>query len=191
MTNTKLTRSVGGWAMNHDERFQRQHEVLTRLSNLPRMILMLKERDNSPEFVLHDLCHPTCFNLHKAAYLVDNPDFDCVHGIAGFSRDEATIDTDDIWENQDEFSNVMQASRFNNNVRQIERASLKRSNGSEQEVVQELAQLLDISQPTACTWNMKHDNYGMLIFERAAFDDSELDEYLVNGVSLLSFCPIY
>jgi len=177
--------------MNHDERLQRQHEVLRRLSTLPRMILMLNDRDNSPEFVLHDLCHPTCFNLHKAAYFVDNPDFDCVHGIAGVSRDEVNFVSNDIWDNQEEFSTVMHGSPFNNQVRNVEGQSIKKYNGSEKEWVDKLAHMLGIVQPTACTWNMKHDNYGMLIFERAAFDESDLDEYLVNGVSLLSFCPIY
>ena len=41
------------------------------------------------EFVLHDICNPNCFNLQKAAFLVDNPDFDCLKGVAGFSADEA------------------------------------------------------------------------------------------------------
>lgn len=176
--------------MKHDEKLQRQHEVLRCLNGLPRMMLILKERDNIPEFVLHDLCHPNCFNLCKAAYFVDNPDFDCLRGVAGLSRDEVYFDKQTIWDKPDDFSNSMQASPFNQKVRTIEHSSLKRTNGSEQELVQELAQMLGITQPSACTWDMKYDNYGLLIFEKAAFDDTAVDEYLLNGVSILSFCPL-
>lgn len=176
--------------MKHDERLQRQHEVLRCLSHLPRMMLLLSERDNVPEFVLHDLCHPTCFNLRKAAYLVDNPDFDCLHGVAGLSHDEINIENEDVWHSPDDFSMSMQLSPFNQKVRDIERASQKRSELSEEELLNELANILGLEQPSACSWNMKHDNYGLLIFEKAAFDDTAADEYLINGVSMLSFCPI-
>jgi hypothetical protein len=175
--------------MKPKEKLQRQHEVLRYLSGLPRLMLMLKERDNVPEFVLHDLCHPTCFNLNKAAYFIDNPDFNCLRGVVGLSRDEVKFDKQIIWDNPEEFSYSMQSSPFNQKVRDIERSSSK-MNGSEEEIVQELAHLLGIVQPSACTWNMKHDNYGLLVFEKAAFDDTAVDEYLINGVSMLSFCPI-
>jgi hypothetical protein len=176
--------------MEHDEKLQRQHEVLRSLNGLPQMMLKLKERDNIPEFVLHDLCHPNCFNLRKAAYFVDNPDFDCLRGVAGLSRDEVYFDKQIIWHNPDDFSQSMQASPFNQKVRAIEHQSPKRTNGSEQELVQKLAQMLGITQPSACTWDMKFDNYGLLIFEKASFDDNTVDEYLLNGVSILSFCPL-
>lgn len=178
-------------AMKHYKYSQRQHEVLRCLCGLPRMMLMLKEYNNVPEFILHDLCQPTCFNLSKAAYFVDNPDFDCLCGIVGLSRDEVNFDNQDVWYKPDEFSCSMQDSPFNQKVRAIERESLKRTkNNSEQALVQDIAKILGMAQPSACTWDMKHDNYGMLIFERAAFDDTEADDYMLNGLSMLSFCPI-
>jgi len=177
--------------MKHDERLQRQHEVLKCLSNLPRMVLMLKEHDNIPEFVLHDLSCPACFNLCKVAYFVDNPDFDCLRGIAGFCRDELSFKNKDIWQNPKDFSAAMESSPFNQKVRSVECTSKKRLDASVQELVTELANILGIIQPSACTWNMKHDNYGLLVFEKAAFDDTIADEYLLNGASMLSFCPIF
>jgi len=176
--------------MKHDERLQRQHEVLKCLSGLPRMMLMLKEYDNIPEFVLHDLSCPVCFNLRKAAYFIDNPDFDYLCGIAGLCRDELNFENKDIWQSPKDFSAAMESSPFNQKVKSVERASQKRSNASEQELVTELASMLGLTQPSACGWNMKHDNYGLLIFEKAAFDDTAADEYLLNGVNMLAFCPI-
>ncbi len=176
--------------MKPNERLQRQHEVLKCLSKLPRMILLVSERNNVPEFVLHELCHPACFDLVKAAFLVDNPDFDCVHGIAGLARDEMDVTDSDIWDYPDDFSMQMQLSPFNQKVREVERASLQRNGGEQNELIADVANLLGLEQPSACYWNMKHDNHGILIFERAAFDDHGIDEYLINGVSMLSFCPI-
>jgi hypothetical protein len=37
---------------------------------------------------------------------------------------------------------------------------------------------------------MKHANHGLLVFERAKNDGSFSQEELLNGASLLSFCPI-
>jgi len=176
--------------MKPDECLQRQHEVLRCLSNLPRMILLVSERNNVPEFVLHELCHPTCFNLSKAAFLVDNPDFDCMRGIVGLSRDEIDTLDSSVWESPDDFSLQMELSPFNQKVREVERSSSKRNGHSQKELIEVVADQLDLNQPSACYWNMKHDNHGILIFERAALEDQSLDEFLINGVSILSFCPI-
>ena len=56
-----------------------------RLADLPKRMVPLYDLEaigNIPEFVLHDLCHEDCFNLKKAAFLVDNPDFDSLQGVA-------------------------------------------------------------------------------------------------------------
>ena len=63
----------------------RHYTILNTLSKLPRKMLSLKGQENVTEFVLHELCHKNCFNLDKAAYFVDNPDFDCLKGMAGFA----------------------------------------------------------------------------------------------------------
>ncbi len=176
--------------MKPDERLRRQHEVLKCLSNLPRMILLVNERNDIPAFVLHELCHPACFNLSKAAFFVDNPDFDFLRGIVGLNRNELDHAPDDIWQNPEDFSDRMEQSHFNQQVRGVDRLSVKRNGGNEQELIADMADHLGLGQLSACYWNMKHDNYGILIFEKAAFDDEDLEEYLINGASMLSFCPL-
>ena len=168
----------------------RQHEVLKSLSVLPRMMVLLKEKENLPEFVLHVLSHPHCFNLKKAAYFIDNPPFGFIQGVTGVCQDEFAMDIDSLLNDPDTFCKLVQASEFNNKVRSIEKASQKKKDVPTQALIQELADMLGISSPSACTWDMRFDNYGLLIYEKAAFDDTAADEYLVNGVNILSFCPV-
>src|ERR1700691_4148672 len=103
--------------MEHYEQLQRQCKMLSCLAALPKRILSLHGEDNVTEFVLHDLCHQDCFNLNKAAYFVDNPDFNCSKGVAGFSRDEPFNECEVIWSKADAFSEHMKKSAFNQRVR--------------------------------------------------------------------------
>ena len=97
---------------------ERQNRMLHHLARLPRLMIDIHGRDNVSEFILHELCSAPCFNLRKAAYFVDNPDFNCLHGVAGFADDQAYQDQE-IWESPDEFSKYMQNAAFNNHVRSI------------------------------------------------------------------------
>lgn len=177
--------------MNHDEYLQKQNKVLDYLSNLPRMIVTLHGRENTTEFVLHDLCHEDCFNLNKAAYFVDNPDFDSLKGVAGFFRDEGYRNEQSIWEKPEDFSGFMRSSKFNQMVRNVSDRSFKRNdNSNAMSMIKNIAHILGFGSHVFCSWPMKHENYGLLIYEKAT-DNSILDDYLLNGLSLLSFCPIF
>ena len=94
----------------------KKHAILNHLSTLPQKLLSVHGTENVTEFVLHDLCSTHCFDLKKAAYLVDNPDFDCLKGVAGFSAEEA-YPQDAIWETPELFIAHMKKSAFNNKVR--------------------------------------------------------------------------
>ena len=104
--------------MNQNATIQEHHTLLSNLQQLPRKILLLPGTYNVPEFVLHELCNEKCFNVHKAAYFVDNPDFDCLKGVAGINHEEGVI-KDDIWSDPDRFSEKMKASPFNQKVRSV------------------------------------------------------------------------
>ena len=91
---------------------ERDVYMFRHLSELPQKIVNLHGLENITEFVLHDLCHRSCFNLNKAAYFVDNPDFDCLKGIAGFHHDEV-YPGEDIWFNPQAFSDHMESASFN------------------------------------------------------------------------------
>lgn len=166
----------------------KRHEILHRLSSLPHKLLKLHGSENMSEFVLHELCNAQCFNITKAAYVVDNPDFDCMKGVAGFSATEA-YNTEPIWEHPDAFSEHMKKSVFNNKVRDFVRPSMRKCAQSDDQTCRMIAEYVGISKPAYCAWNMKHDNHGILVYE-TQLSCPVPDDILNNGACFLGFCPI-
>lgn len=173
--------------MEHSEILKR-NTILNKLSTLPQKVLSLHGKQNIAEFVLHDLCSPQCFDLQKAAYVVDNPDFDCLKGIAGFSADQAYT-SNLIWETPELFAEHMQKAPFNQKVRSINHSSMRRASKSDQDTTALVAEFLGLSRPSFCSWQMKHDNQGLLIYEVNCCPVSP--DILLNGACMLGFCPIY
>lgn len=168
----------------------RHRSVLGSLSDLPKRMIDLQNLENIAEFVLHGLCQPGCFDISQAAYIVDNPDFNCLKGIAGFSAAEAELLRAETWLSPELFSNLMRASKFNQQIRSLERASLRANGRSNDSALQEIAAEVGIANPAFCTWELKHDNYGVLIY-RKPDNDPTFDEHFIKSLYLLSFCPIF
>jgi hypothetical protein len=177
--------------MKREELLDKQNKMLICLTGLPKKILSLHGAENVTEFVLHDLCNECCFNLSRAAYFVDNPDFNCTKGIAGFCRDEIRDKCSGIWDDPQAFSRCMQSSLFNQKVRHINEISLKNAGYDQDVLAKKLAEDLDFKHYTYCSWTMKHDNNGFVIFEKAEPQETFADEHVLSGVTLLSFCPIF
>lgn len=175
--------------MKRKATIQEHHELLSNLQELPRKMLLLYGMDNIPGFVLHELCHKNCFNIHKAAYFIDNPDFDCLKGVAGINHEEGVIESD-IWDNPDKFSQRMKTSPFNKKVRNIFQKSA-RNKHLENDIAHLLSQQLEMKQPKVFHWNMKHDNHGLLIMEDEEDNHIWDDKYLLNSIHLLGFCPVH
>jgi hypothetical protein len=165
------------------------YKILLCLSCLPKKILTLHGAENTTEFVLHTLCGEQCFDFSKAAYFVDNPDFNCCKGVAGCCKTEQYQHPDDAWIDPETFSNHMKDAAFNKKVRQCSHASI--TNGLES-AVKDLAQELEIQEPAYYVWQLKNGNNGILIFERSDKDmHDDIEEHLEHGLSLLGFCPIF
>ncbi len=178
--------------MDKNAILQRQHKILCNLSALPQKILSLHDHNNITELVLYSLCGEHCFNLNKAAYFVDNPDFNCLQGIAGFSRDQKNLGQPDVLQQADYAGEQLRIDPFNKKVRSMSRCSLKNGVREELAMAQDIAKDLNIANPQVCVWPMKHDNHGLLIFEQQKGEvENYPQDYLVNGCSLLGFCPIY
>lgn len=174
------------------EEARRQYNILSTLSKLPRKMLSLKGQENVTEFVLHELCHKNCFNLEKAAYLVDNPDFNCLKGMAGFCSIEAYKPDEDIWNNPRSFSTHMQGALFNQKVRSFSHTSMRKDHKPDEAIVHLVARELHMENPGYYSWDMKHDNHGLLIYERQCKEGDACDvEAVLNGLSILGFCPIF
>lgn len=164
-------------------------QILQVVSRLPKNMLKIHGTENVSEFVLHELSGKECFNLSKAAYFVENPAFDCMKGVVGFAQDEAYPISKSIWDEPQRFSEHMQQAVFNQQVRRSLKRSCKNCAHSDKVVLDELASNLGIDSYNYCTWQMKHDNHGYFLYQ---VHDDELDpEMLLNGLHLLSFCPIF
>lgn len=169
---------------------ERHRKLLGCLSSLPKKIIAIHDARNVPEFVLHDICSESCFNLIRAAYFVDNPDFDCCKGVAGFCRQEAYKAPETMWESPQEFSQFMKSSPFNCSVRSLTLPSYKSHLQELKSIVDTIASQLNFSNPAWCNWNLKYDNEGLIIYEKADLSDHVFDEHFNNTLHLLGFCAI-
>lgn len=168
-----------------------QGRVHARLCSLPRKMVHLHGHDNLTEFVLYELCNEQCFNFKRAAYFVDSPDFNCLKGIAGFCRDDIANINTSKWSDPNEFATHIQQAIFNQKVRNYIHESLRKKGETDEQIVELLTQELGLSSPMFCAWDMKHGNHGMFVFEPSQPDIIPVQDDLLNGLSLLSFCPIY
>ena len=171
---------------------KKENTLLYHLHSLPKKIMNLHESEYCmPEFILYDLCHADCFNFGKAAYFIDNPDFDYLQGMVGINREDHSLYHHDHWDKPDDFHQAMEGSEFNKKVRDVCRKSMKRHGESEQEVAQDIATRLQLQHPHCYCWQMKHNNHGFLVTENAETNDEESwkNEYLHNSLYFLNFCP--
>lgn len=173
--------------MKFDNSVDRHRELLAHLSSIPRRVLSLQGLDNIVEFVIHDLCSEDCFDVETAVYLVDNKNFNCLKGIAGYSRAEA-YNKKDYWDNPKSFTTHMKNNGWHNNVRSLERQCLKTSCLLDE--VNEIAKTFNIKNPSYHHWILKHDNCGLFLFETPS-NEELIKAYMPNALYILSFCPIY
>lgn len=173
--------------MDAHEKKHRRHQCL---SQIPRKIILLHERDDVSEFILHDICHEHCFNLDRAAFFVDSPDFDCLKGVVGYSRPEHNESNVPVWQDHCKFADFMSQSEFNKMVRSVLRTSLKKSVIPDEEIAHGLAKELGMKQHEFCSLSLKHDNHGIFLYEGSGEKDFTLEE-LLDGLSLLGFCPVF
>jgi len=177
--------------MTHDPMAERKFKVLHSLSGLPQKMLGARGCDNVAELVLHELANDKCFNFVRAAYLVDNPDFDCLKGVAGFAAQESyRPNGSDAWKELDSFTYHVQAAPFNQKVRGFIRPSFRRRGASDKEIAGALAGELGMQQHAFHIWDMRNDNHGLLVYEPVT-EDAHDEQDIANGFSLLSFCPVF
>jgi len=176
--------------MSESELLSRHQGLLANLSGLPKQMLSLYDLDNVAEFVLHGLCQESCFGLNQAAYFVNNPDFNCLKGVAGFSQEETKEQTNSVLASPESFSEFMRSSNFNKKVRETHKAGIDNSKESYDKAISELAEYVGISNPEYFTWDLKHDNYGVLVYKKSN-SENLFDEHFTKSLYLLSFCPIF
>lgn len=171
-----------------DQRDLKKYSLLECVGCLPKKMLGMYGRENVIEFVLHDLAKG--FNLKRAAYVVDNPDFNCIKGVAGFDVSQAYKSDHTIWQDQEMFTLHMQQAPYNQQVRCFVTESLVKKGKSDQEIVGSISGILGFQNPSYYAWPIKHDNHGLLLYEKCDQENCDCD-YLLDGLCLIGFCPIF
>lgn len=164
-------------------------EIHQTLCYLPRKIVSLHGTEHVADMVLHELCSASCFNFSKAAYFVDNPDFDCIKGVAGFCRDESST-IDSAHQDPAQLCESLCSLPFNQKVRCCMKKSANNKHTLDNSDIAQLANELGMQRPQVYKWDSKHDNHGLLLYEKDENDDIAPDD-LHNGLILLSFCPMH
>lgn len=174
---------------------QGEQEFVEALLDLPHKIICHQHIDNLAHAVLHDIARPSSFGLRKAAYLVDNPDFDCLTGVAGYSSEEYTAankaNLDHIWDNPQEFLHNIGQTPFHERVKNFSACSLRlRDKSADREAaINEIARALGIQNPVVIDWDMRHENHGVLIFEQTEKVQHK-QTLLASVAAFLGLCAI-
>lgn len=169
------------------------YRLASYLSGLLHKVLLYHDVDALSQILLHEIGHDDSFALNKATYLVDNPDFNHLLGVAGYDHHECNLHHEDMWEDPYSFAKDMKDAEYNNTVRSYLNDSLKRKdlNLNDASEVKELGKDLGIENPEFFAWNMKYGNHGILLFERKVEEDSSWRKnLLMNVAAMLSFCGI-
>ena len=166
--------------------------LMDRLMNLPSRIIRHHDLHILPQLVLHYLSHKDCFELEKAAYFADNPDFDHLLGAAGYCKHECNYKcAEDLWEDPSSYDDSGSA-KFYKKIKKILQRSMKKHDVdlSSHEGIQKIALDLDIKNPQVISWDLKHGNHGVIIYENNEKLDKKLTDLFKKAVQFLGFCPI-
>ncbi len=163
---------------------------LQEFLKIPRHILSNRDIDGLAHVVLHAIGHDSHLGLNRAAYLVNNPDFNRLQGVAGFSKDECRFHDSDVWENPSAFSKRMEKAPFHQKIKTVVRQSFHK-NMSPVHHAQLLSQELGMKMSDVHVWDTKQGNHGIFIFEEGARAVCrKIDGLLEQIAALLELCPI-
>lgn len=175
--------------MINSRNINKDKELLFKYGKFSKNMTQHHHLENLSEFVLHDLCYTDFFALPKAAFFVNNPDFACLKGVAGYHHPEAFPGAH--WVNHKDFTAHMQNSDFNKKVRLMQDSSLVLGNNREKDKVFAIADQLEIIDPMFHIWNMRHNNQGLFIFEKSVEAFELQQNHLLDFLYMLSFCPVF
>jgi len=165
--------------------------VVRDLLHLPHKIQQHHDVAELAHLVLHDLSHDGHFGLNRAIYLIDNPEFNCLKGVAGFNKDECRLHQKNVWEKPHVFADDMNNAQFHKTIKGFaqDASVCCRDVGAVRnpDDLVELGGRLGLKNPSFFVWNMRHGNHGILLFEDGQTCARRRD-LLQHAASLLSLC---
>lgn len=143
------------------------HSHLSTVDNIieiPQKILEFHHKAGLTDFVLQKIASDKCFSFNRAAYLVDNPDFNFLKGICGFCKNS---NPDNFSTITDQLLQQISKADYNNKVKTFQKTSLKANNIDlkSSQTLSELSYALEIPNPQVYSWDLKNNNFGILIFK--------------------------
>ena len=160
------------------------------LYDLSDRIIKNYDLHDLPTLVLHHVGHEESFGLKKAAYFIDNPDFNHFQGIAGFTTSECKLHHPTLWKSPTSFNENKKTARFHKSVEQFADESLsKKSKISPESKLKKIAKELGLTSFDFFSWTLKYGNTAFLLFESGKKLSKQEKELLEHAVSYLSFCP--
>ena len=165
-------------------------QLVSRLLDLPHKILSNDDVEGLPQLVLYELAHNDTFGFTKASYLIDNPEFDCLKGVAGYdAEDHFENVSSDPWTDPRAFLEQVKDVKFHQTVSSFMHTSLSREcDEPNVDAINQLGAKLGMKNSSFVTWRMRHGNHGILLFEEGAMPHERRRELLQHFVALLSLC---
>lgn len=165
--------------------------IIDQILQIPQQIIALHHTEGLVDLVLHNISKKDCLSLKRVAYLVDNPDFNHLQGVAGFCSAVETKSTC-----SEDFSSAIEEIKnldYNRKVKNISQESLRAKNVdlTSPENLKNLCESLEISNPKVYSWDLKHNNCGILIVENDESDCCTWKNALVEKISkFLGMCAL-
>jgi hypothetical protein len=141
-------------------------ELVSELLQLPKHILKHTHTIGLTDLLLGHLASEHYFNLKKAAYLLNNPDFDCVKGMAGIEKCD-TNNWKNPWDNPLEHTAILENSAFNKKIKSFSGHGLFKHSPQEDtpRIIKYAEEHLALENPVFIGWPGKHGNYGIFFCE--------------------------
>jgi len=171
-----------------------QDLLIQKVSELPSKILKHHETQNLPQVLLTYLGHQDCFDLERAAYIVDNPDFDHMVGIAGFAQKDFEMkEVEELWGNPIALHDTFMNLNFNKRVKNYLQDSLNRRGLSvdNSKSLLRIGKELGLSNSQSLCWNLKHGNHGLFLFEPKKEMSTKEQHLLKTAAMMLGFCSLF
>lgn len=164
--------------------------LVDQIMELPKSILLNHHKQGLADLILNKISSEKCFSFSKAAYLVDNPDFNYLKGICGFCK---TSSPSGDCSDPDGLITQISSCKYNERVKALQQHSFKANNLdlNSPENLAEISKALEMQNPEVFCWDLKHNNYGVLIFESNSGHCCDWKKNLLEKVtSILGMCGL-
>ena len=163
-----------------------KNSILQIAANIPYKMLEWYKHDctdNIAKLVLYEVCSKSCFNFKKAAFFVNNPDFQWCRGIIGYEADgnKPVLDTESA------IIDFFEKSPFHATTCSLAESSYMQNNDA---YVKKIAKILHMQEPYFCTLPLKHGNDGLFIYEFFSSVNDDYKEIVQHIIALMGFCPL-